>query len=59
MNDKERIEKLVLTLMHIKNCLVIIQDYHGDPELDVEIDKVKNTIEMVINKNADEIKLDL
>jgi len=57
MTDNERIEKLVQTLMHIKNCLVIIQDYHGDPELYLEIDKVKNTIEFVIQQNADQIKL--
>ena len=59
MTDKERIEKLLETLLRIKNVLTIVQDKWGEPELDDDLDKVKKTIDFVLDQNADQIKLDL
>jgi len=59
MTDKERIEKLLETLLRIRNVLTIVQDKWGEPELDDDLDKVKKTIDFVLDQNADQIKLDL
>ena len=59
MTDKERIEKLLETLLRIRNVLTIVQDKWGEAELDDDLDKVKKTIDFVLDQNADQIKLDL
>lgn len=59
ITDKERIEKLLETLLRIRNVLTIVQDKWGEPELDDDLDKVKKTIDFVLDQNADQIKLDL
>lgn len=59
MSDKERIEKLIQTLMHLKNCMDIIKGNHEGELLHSDIEHVKRIIELVIQKNADQIHLDL
>jgi hypothetical protein len=59
MSDKERIEKLVLTLMHLKTALLHINNISKMALMKQEIERVRNCMEKVIKINADQIKLDL
>lgn len=59
MTDKERIEKLLETLLRVRNVLTLIQETPGDESWSSGIDKLKKTIDHVISQNADQIKLDL
>lgn len=59
MTDKERIEKLLETLLRIRNALTIIQETPGDQGVEADIETLKKTIDYVISQNADQIKLDL
>ena len=59
MSDKERIDKLLQTLMHVKQSLHYLQQMVANPEPRAAIDEIRETIEYVISQNADQIKLDL
>lgn len=59
MDDKERISRLIMTLMYLKRILVITKGMSDQDDVKKELDRMANTIEMVINKNTDDIKLNL
>ena len=58
MSDKERIEKFMLTLMHINKQLYLLLKV-VDPEVIPCIQKMIDTNNYVLDKNADQINLDL
>jgi hypothetical protein len=57
MTDKERIEKLVLTLMHLSNCMTHLRKMAASDELKGAITGVKESIDQIISINSEEIKL--
>lgn len=59
MTDKERIERLLQTLMHVKNCLGFLKQIPQDESLEPAIDDIASAIEVAIQANADQINLDL
>lgn len=59
MTDKERIERLVLTLMHLNNALQHLDQMACEPEVKESIQDIRKTISDVIDINANEVKLDL
>lgn len=59
MTDKERIEKLLLTLKHFDNCLTYLKQMSSEVGVKEAIDGTKETLRYVIEANADEIDLDL
>lgn len=59
MSDKERIEKFLMTMKHLDNCLMYLRKMRTVEEMRVSIDDMKDTIQVVIEANEDQIQLDL
>ena len=57
MTDKERIEKLLLSLKHLDNCLMYLRKMNSVEDMRKSIDDMKDTIQVVIEANADQINL--
>jgi len=55
MTDKERIEKLVQTLMHLKNMVGTLGEMSIQEDVKDGSAQIQRTIEMVIQANADQI----
>lgn len=56
MDDKVRIEKLVQTLMHLKNMVGTIGEMSSLEDVKEGAAQIQRTIELVIQANADQIK---
>lgn len=59
MTDQERIEKLLMTLKHLDNCMMYLRNMAISEEVKGAIDDIKSTINTVLEANSDQIKLDL
>lgn len=62
MTDKERIEKLLLTIMGTNKALYLLRqmvDYPGNEDVVGAVQTMIDTNNYVISQNADQIKLDL
>lgn len=59
MTDQERIEKLLMTLKHLDNCMMYLRNMVISEEVKGAIDGIKSTINTVLEANSDQIKLDL
>lgn len=57
MSDKEKIETLILTMVHLVNALDILIKSTKDPEMIDCLGKMKHTINFVIDKNANQIDI--
>lgn len=57
MSDKERIEKLLLSLKHLDNCLSYLRKMPMCNDAKNSIDDLKSSIQVVIEANADQIQL--
>lgn len=59
MSDKERIERLLMTLMHLQNCMIYLSKMTTSQDIKDAINGVRHTINEVLEANADQIKTDL
>lgn len=59
MTDQQRIEKLLMTLKHLDNCLMYLKNMSLSDEAKGAVDDIKKTINLVLEANSDQIKLDL
>lgn len=57
MTDKERIEKFLMTLKHLDNCLSYLRKMPMCADAKNSIDDLKSSIQTVIEANADQIEL--
>lgn len=57
MSDKERIEKFMMTMKHLDNCLSYLRKMRTVEEMRTSIDDMKSTIQVVIEANEDQIEL--
>lgn len=58
MTDKERIEKFLITLKHLDNCMTYLRDVKTIEEMNRGIDTIKETIQGVIDSNSDQIDIE-
>jgi len=59
MTDKERIEKFILTLMHLDNCMSTLLKMSKNDIMTDSIHQIKATIKEVIDANQDQIDIKL
>ena len=59
MTDKERIEKLLLTLKHLDNALMYLKNLSHEIPVKDSIDDLKSTIQTVLDANTDQITIDI
>lgn len=57
MTDSERIEKLVQTLMGLKNAVGHLKTMSNQEDVKQSAEHIRQTIEHVIQANADQIKI--
>lgn len=59
MTDKERIEKFMLTMMHLDRCMDLLIKSTIDKEMIDGLNTVKKSIKAVIDANQDQIDIKL
>ena len=59
MTNEERIEKFMLTLMYLDNCMGTLLNMAKDEIMIDSINEIKNTIKEVIDANEDQIDIEI
>ena len=57
MTPEERIEKFMITMMHLDRCMDLLIKSTTDKEMIDGLNQVKKSIKTVIDANQDQIKL--
>ena len=59
MTNEERIEKFMLTLMYLDNCMGTLLNMAKDEIMIDAINEIKDTIKSVIDANQDQIDIEI